>query len=345
MVRALRISFPGAWYHITARGNERRPIFWDDDDRLAFLQLLADVVDRFRWFLYAFVLMENHYHLEVETQEANLSRALQSLNGGFSSDFNRRHHRSGHLFHGRFHAVLLEPTAAALEVSRYLHLNPIRTQQFGLGKANPPFGQWGGDLKPSPNSLRAALEALHAYRWSSYRAFIGEEQPPAWLSSGVFLNRVGLTPAAYRSYVEAPLQGGRLESPWTNLQAQLVLGSPVFVDRIRGLADGNRREQPSLRLLTPAPSWEQIVGVVEALRHESWIQFWDRHGDWGRDLVLCLARHHKSMTLAELGHRAGGIDYVSVASALQRFHRRCQQDPPLARLLQRAHQQLQNAKM
>ena len=105
MARPLRIERPGGWYHLTARGNERRPIFRDARDRKHFCQLLAEVVSRFQVRLHGYVLMVNHYHLILELREANLSRAAQWLNLSYSVWFNRRHQRSGHLFQGRFKSV------------------------------------------------------------------------------------------------------------------------------------------------------------------------------------------------------------------------------------------------
>jgi putative transposase len=115
----------GRFHWRAGRDNERRAIFRHDEDRHQFLERLAEVMGRLACELYAYVLMDNHFHLELETRRANLSRVLQWLNGGYSSRFNRRHHRSGHLFQARFGAILLEPAEAALEVSRYVHLNLI----------------------------------------------------------------------------------------------------------------------------------------------------------------------------------------------------------------------------
>jgi putative transposase len=111
MARPLRIVCPGAWYHITARGNERRDIFRDDKDRLRFLEILAEMVDRFEVCLHAYVLMDNHYHLLLEIRRANLSQSIQWLNVSYSVWFNRRHGRSGHLLQGRFKSVALDPQA------------------------------------------------------------------------------------------------------------------------------------------------------------------------------------------------------------------------------------------
>src|SRR5689334_14813003 len=130
MARPLRIEHLGGWYHITGRGNERRAIYRENRDREHFCELLAELTRCFALRLHAYVLMDNHYHLMVELQELNLSRAIQWLNVSYSVWFNRRYGRSGHLFQGRFKSVIVNPEEWGLELSRYLHLNPVR-----VGKA------------------------------------------------------------------------------------------------------------------------------------------------------------------------------------------------------------------
>ena len=137
MARALRIEIEGGRYHVTARGNERRPIFRKDSDRFHFLELLAELPGRFGVRVHAYVLMDNHYHLILETPEANLSRAVQWLNVSYSVWFNRRHRRSGHLLQGRFKAILLEEDQGLQQVARYLHLNPARVMRLELGMESP----------------------------------------------------------------------------------------------------------------------------------------------------------------------------------------------------------------
>ena len=128
------MEFPGAWYHLTARGNERRAIFRSDRDRERFLDLLGECRVRFGLRIHAYVLMTNHYHLIVETAKGQLSRALHWLNVSYTVWFNRRHRRSGHLFQGRFKGILLEVEEHGAALSRYVHLNPVRLVRFGLGK-------------------------------------------------------------------------------------------------------------------------------------------------------------------------------------------------------------------
>jgi len=126
MVRPLRIQYKGAFYHITARGNEKKDLYRDECDRRRFLKILESVVDKYKWNIYAYCLMNNHYHLLIETPLKNLSFGMRQLNGIYGQYFNRRHTRVGHLFQGRFKSLLIEKESYLLEVSRYIILNPVR---------------------------------------------------------------------------------------------------------------------------------------------------------------------------------------------------------------------------
>ena len=137
MARPLRMERAGAWYHVTARGTERRVIFADDQDRRRWMELVAEAVAVFKLVVHGYVLMDNHYHLMVETREANLSRAMQWLQSSYSMGFNRRHRRVGPLFQGRFKAIVVDRAGWGLELSRYVHLNPVRTARMGLDKREP----------------------------------------------------------------------------------------------------------------------------------------------------------------------------------------------------------------
>ena len=126
MARPLRIEYPGALYHVTSRGDRQEAIFDDDQDRTALLNVLSEVVSRFRWRCHAYCLMGNHYHLMIETPEANLTKGMRHLNGVFTQWSNRRHKRSGHLFQGRYKAILVDRDSYFLELARYIVLNPVR---------------------------------------------------------------------------------------------------------------------------------------------------------------------------------------------------------------------------
>ncbi len=203
MARPLRIEFPGAVYHVTSRGNARQDIVADDHDRATLLTLLAHVIDRYGWRCHAYCLMDNHYHLLLETPSANLSQGMRQLNGRYTQAFNRRHQRVGHLFQGRFAAVLVEKDAHLLELCRYVVLNPVRAKMA----THPRF-----------------------WSWSSYRATAGEAAGPAWLSTEWILGQFGLrqreAQQRYRQFVAEGREGAR---PWEQLQGQIYLGSEEFI--------------------------------------------------------------------------------------------------------------------
>jgi len=146
MSRPLRIEFPGAFYHVTSRGNERKAIFYSDGDRLIFSDVLADVCRRFNWIVHAYCQMDNHYHLLVETPDGNLSKGMRHLNGVYTQRFNRKQNRIGHVFQGRYKAILVDKDSYLLELARYIVLNPVRARM-----------------------LRSAED----WPWSSYRATAG----------------------------------------------------------------------------------------------------------------------------------------------------------------------------
>src|SRR5450830_131214 len=183
MSRPPRISFPGALYHITSRGNRRTNIFADDKDHLVWLDTLATIVERFNVIVHAFCLMPNHYHLLIETPDANISQAMHYLNGSYARRYNKRHELAGHLTQGRYYPVLIENDAQLLEVARYISLNPVRAK-----------------LVLSPD----------AWRWSSHRSYCGHEAKPAWLTCSTILGHLGSStksPAdAYADFVAAGME-------------------------------------------------------------------------------------------------------------------------------------------
>jgi REP-associated tyrosine transposase len=346
MARPLRLQWEGAWYHVTSRGNERRLIFRDDEDRSELLGRVSEMTERYRLRVHAYTLMDNHWHGLLETLEANLSRAMQWLNSGYSAWFNRRHGRTGHLLEGRFKGIIVEPQRWGLELSRYVHLNPIRVERFDLDKQSQRRNRAGLGRSLPTESWRDRIEFLRNYRWSSYRAYIGLELAPEWLTTNTVLSWLGGEEeeqrGAYREYVEKAAREGLKHVPWDKLQAQVVLGDEAFLQRVSDRAHGDEHEQPSLHQLKRRPEFAVVVGVVERMKGERWNQFSNRYADWGRDLVLFLARHYCGMTLGELGRKAGRIDAWALSKALHRFEARLKEDPQLARRLAQANSQLSN---
>lgn len=345
MARPLRIWYPGAWYHVTARGNERREIYRSEEDRLLFLARLSQIAERFGMVLHGYVMMENHFHLIVEPREDNLSRAMQWLNVSYSQWFNRRHQRSGHLFQGRFKSVVIDWQAWGLELSRYVHLNPVRTGQEELDKQARQRNRAGVGRVVSPDTAKGRIKALRIYRWSSFRAYIGLEHTPKWLCCDQVLGMMGGNkserPRAYQRLVEAALLEG-MESPWDYLTGQVILGDEAYVKRLDDGLIGDEREQAPLKQLRRRPNWEQAVRVVERLKGEAWAEFRDRHGDWGRDVALWLGRMQCRMTLKELAEAVEVNHYASVGAAIKLLEKHSGIDSSLARLMTKAKNLLNN---
>jgi REP element-mobilizing transposase RayT len=235
MSRPLRIEFPDALYHVTARGDRREAIFEDDQDRRLFLKTLEQVVDRFNWVCLAWCLMDNHYHLLIQTPDGNLSKGMRQLNGVFTQASNRRHGRVGHLFQGRFKAILVDGDAYLLELSRYVVLNPVRA-----GLTRDP-AEWP---------------------WSSYRATVGLEPAAAWLAVDRVLALFGeKRGVAQRRYVQFVSEGIAAGSPWSNLKGQVYLGDDRFVERMQAAVQAGKQDDiqiPGAQRRAPAPTLSEI---------------------------------------------------------------------------------------
>lgn len=239
MARPLRLEHGGAIWHVTSRGDARQPIFEDDEDRRSFLDILAHVGTMFRWRLYAYVLMGNHFHLLLETPEPNLSRGIRQLNGIYTQRFNRRHGRVGHLFQGRYKGILVERDSHLLELCRYIVLNPVRA-----------------------GMARSAKD----WKWSSYRSTAGLDERPGWLACETTLHhfgkRTGVAQAKYREFVREGLKSGY--EPWTQLRGQIILGSEAFESELAKRIGARRHalEIPKRQRLLGRPTLAAIVREV-----------------------------------------------------------------------------------
>jgi REP element-mobilizing transposase RayT len=235
MSRPVRIEFPDALYHVTARGDRRDDIFDDDQDRQAFLQVLEQVIARFNWLCHAWCLMDNHYHLLIQTPDGNLSKGMRQLNGVFTQASNRRHRRVGHLFQGRFKAILVDSDAYLLELSRYVVLNPVRAGMV----ASP--ADWS---------------------WSSYRASVGLVSPAPWLAvDGLLAQFAGQRGIAQQRYAQFVAEGTNADSPWRHLKGQVFLGDDAFVHRMQASLKADQRDNvqiPVAHRRPPPPSLRQI---------------------------------------------------------------------------------------
>ena len=207
MVRALRIEYPGALYHITSRGNKQENIYLSDADRVLFLEILSHVCMRCNWICYSYCLMSNHYHLLVETPLSNLSKGMQLLNGIYTQKFNQTHNRVGHIFQGRFKGILVEKNAYLLELSRYIVLNPVRANMVSTPE------EW---------------------TWSSYQSTVNQLTKLTWLSTDKILSLFSQNLLiAIQKYQQFVYEGMAANTPWDHLKNQIYLGSENFIDEMQ----------------------------------------------------------------------------------------------------------------
>jgi len=207
MARPLRIEFAGALYHVTSRGNRREAIYSNDVDREDWLEVLAQTCHRYNWVIHAYCQMTNHYHLLVETVDGNLSRGMRQLNGVYTQNYNQRNHQVGHLFQGRYKAILVQKDSYLLELSRYVVLNPLRARM---------------------------VTRLEDWPWSSYLAIIGGVEVPPWLDADWILSQFAKQRKRARvKYGQFVMQGKGLANPMEATRHQLILGDDNFAECIR----------------------------------------------------------------------------------------------------------------
>jgi len=207
MARPLRIQYGGALYHVTARGNRQEAIYHNDQDRNGFLSILAEVLERHNWLIHAYCLMDNHYHLLIETPDGNLSQGMRQLNGVYTQRSNHNHNRVGHVFQGRYKAILVQKETYLLELARYIVLNPVRARM--VGEAN----NWP---------------------WNSYLDTAGFRPAPEWLSTDWILAAFGKRKSsAQLKYQDFVVAGKGQPTPWEHLRNQVFLGSEEFVSGLQ----------------------------------------------------------------------------------------------------------------
>ena len=282
MARPLRIEFPGAIYHVTSRGNAKQTIFIDDEDKERFFDMLSMVVERFNWRCHAYCLMENHYHLLIETLHANLSKGMRQLNGVYTQGFNQRYRRIGHLFQGRYKAILVEKDNHLLSLCRYVVLNPVR-----VGLVKRPE-QW---------------------RWSSYKATIGLAKRPAFLTVDWILSQFdGRKRVSMEKYRRFVMEGVDKESPWETLRGQIFWGTDEFIQQLRGLLDekGNIEEVPRLQRYVARPLLSELFKGKKVKERKA------------EDKAIYDAYVRYGYTMKEIAEHLG-VHYATVSRAIKRL--------------------------
>ena len=299
MARPIRVEFAGAVYHVMARGNERRAVFRDDQDRRRFLETLGEMTEQFAVQVHAYCLMSNHYHLLLQTPRANLSRALGWLQTTYTVRFNRRHRRSGHLFQGRFKAQVVEADEYAQWLVEYIHLNPVRPRRKGERIA------------------RVRAQELDGYEWSSHRDYAGlRRQGAGWLCRD-WLRYWGRTAreaqAGYRQRIRQAFESGTIENPWERLQGGLVLGGEALwkkAQSLLGRKSGQQRRHPA------RTQWEPRLAQETDKRVRIWLR-------------VRLGGERKVDVARALGYRDGG----SVLQVIKRLEAARRRDPALEKRL------------
>lgn len=308
MARPIRVEYANAVYHVTARGNEGKAIYRDDRDRHRFLETLEQATQRFALVVHACCLMPNHYHLLVQTPRANLSAAAGWFQTTYTVRFNRRHHRSGHLYQGRFKAHLVEADAYARQLIEYIHLNPVRPRD---------------KRKPIPPERKGELAK---YRWSSHRAYAGllKGRPPAWLCLD-WLSYFGRTPrTAQREYRReiAAMFGQVCRSPWEDLRHGLVLGGEELWNKARALlASSQGQEEIRWRGRADADEVSRTIETLVEQESDRRVAIW---------LRVRLGGQRMTDVARDYGYRDGS----GVHRVVQRIEQRAKKDRVLARRMQ-----------
>lgn len=257
-------------------------MFRDDQDRAQFLEVLGEVVARFGWICHAYCLMNNHYHLLIETPEGNLARGMRQLNGVYTQRYNRSHDCGGHLFQGRYKAILVERNGYFLELCRHVVLNPLRLK---------------------------AVKNIERYRWSSYPATAGTMAAPPWLSTTWLLSQFGRSgKTAQRKYAEFVAAGKDLPSPLRQVQAQILLGSAAFCRKMKALLSGEVTldRLPRPRHLLRRPNLKSMF--TAKIRADKTL----------RDEAIRLAYQQYAYTMADIA-KAAQIHFSTVSKIIKKI--------------------------
>jgi REP element-mobilizing transposase RayT len=301
MARPLRIEYPGAYYHVMNRGNNKQNIFFTDKDRKSFLQGLAESSDTYGVKVFAFVMMNNHFHLIVQTGEPNLSEFMRHFLVTYTVRFNKRRNRTGHLFQGRYKSILVEQDAYLLPLTRYIHLNPIRKKEFEF------------------RDHSACEKYLLEYQWSSLPGYVTKKNRQKyveydWLLKTYFKGDTSKGRKRYWKYICEGIRG-EIENPFEKVMYQSILGSDFFVHSIKEeITFESEREVPSLRKIRRSLPLEFILKEIsKRYGMQASVLLTQRTAmKHIRDIAMELSYRYCQVTLVELGE-IFGIDYSTVS--------------------------------
>ena len=311
MARQLRVEFENAFYHITSRGNQRDKIFYDAADRERFLKILTRTKERYGFLLHAYALMDNHYHLLMETAKANLSQIMQNINTSYTVYVNRKYQRSGHLLQGRFKGIIVDKDRYLIALSRYIHLNPVRAK-----------------LVKRPVD----------YPWTSYRAFIDQKVENSLVDTeetlSYFSKRRNRAVRGYREFVEA--DEGKDENPFGKIEAGILLGEGAFKEKVLRLIERMKvdEEIPQTKRLRKRVSIDAVIKACQLFYGKNRKALVERaRGNEGRQVAIYLAKIVSGEKGKEIG-RHFGIKGSAVSDAIKRIEARLDKESQLRRRIE-----------
>jgi REP element-mobilizing transposase RayT len=298
MARPLRIQYPDAWYHVMNRGRNRAKIFYLRADYTAFIELLKDASSLWNIRIAAYCLMSNHYHLLVQTPEANLSRFMRHINGLYTQYFNRTHKSDGQLFRGRYKSIVINGDSYLLELVRYIHRNP---QTAGL------------------------VKRLDDYSWSSHRAYISKGNEGNWMHKNFILSMLEENKSkrrqAYHDFVKQEVPKA-ISALYENKKLPLLLGAKDFIDDIRQkyYDKTSIKEVPQVKeLFLDKSQIERTVCGVYRIEVDDILKSRRSNYNEARNVAIYLTRKYAGASLKDMGFRFGMNSYTSVSSVIMRI--------------------------
>lgn len=321
MARPLRIEYPGAYYHVINRGNNREKIYQNDRDKEKFIEYLEKASERYSIIIHTYCLMSNHYHLIVETPEPNLSVTMQWINVSYATYFNRKRKRHGHLFQGRYKAILIDADEYLTHLSRYIHLNPVRAK-----------------IVSSP------LE----YQWSSYRAFINKQKAPKFLETDCLLSHFGgnkrEAKRKYKDFVEH-IDIKRIENPDNHITEGFILGNADFIHWVKETFLSERQEEkeiPQLKKLKPKVKPDRVVqAVCQGFNCNSGqVITKGRKKNRAREVAIYLAKDMSGLSGKDLGMYFGGVSGALITIMYNRTAQKMTQNRRLRNKIRRIKQNI-----
>ena len=329
MARPLRIEYPGAYYHVMSRGNAGENIFPGRKDKERLLEYLAKAVDQYTIVIHTYCLMSNHYHLLMETPQANLSSAMQWLNVSYAVSYNRRHGRNGHLFGGRFKALLIDAEAYLTHLSRYIHLNPVRAKM---------------------------VRRPEDYPWSSYPALVDQVRKPDWLETRELLSYFAPRGSShgksdkkeaikyYRAFVQ-DVDPEAVENPAKQAAGGFIVGGSDFVRWVQESFLARRKDEkaiPQLKVLRPRIPVGAIVEAVsrEFDGDEERILEKGHKRNTARDIAISLSRSHSGVSCSDLGVTFGGISGSAISERCKELSKELARDRQLRGRMERIERRI-----